>query len=111
MGKHESDTLTEVPYDELKKMLEILKRSNPQDLSLFLEAEQGLLKMGEPAVKMLINVLKDNNEPLLIRARVGEILRKIGRPAKEPLQTLMSNINNENLKTLELAARALMGIP
>jgi len=109
MGKYESNTLIEAPCDELRKMLKILK-SNPYDFGLFLEVEQGLLGIGEPAVKMLIEVLRDNDEPLLIRARVGDILRKIGRPAKEPLQALMSNINTEDLKTLELVAKVLMGI-
>jgi HEAT repeat protein len=112
--KYKNDALKEVPCDDLaenlKNMLKILK-SNPYNFELFLEAEQGFLMIGEPAVEMLIEVLRDNDEPLLIRERTGEVLRKIGRPAKEPLQALMSNINSEDLKTLELAAKVLMGIP
>ncbi len=104
------DAFPEMPCDEnLKRLLEGLKNLHHPGFSL--GAEQELLKIGKPAVKMLIEVIKDNDEPLLIRARVGEVLRKLGEPARKPLQALMDDLDNEDLETLKLAAKILMGIP
>lgn len=104
------DALVEVPYGEsLKRLLEALK--NPHDLSSFLEAKQNLLKIGEPAVEMLIGILRDNNQSLLTRTRAGGILMKIGWPAKEPLRILMNDLKDNDTLTLALVANIFMGIP
>jgi len=95
--------------ESLKRLLEALQ--NPHDLGLFLEAEQNLLKIGEPAVKMLIEILRDNDKSLLIRTRAGWILRKIGWPAKEPLLILMNELKDKDPITLTLAANVFVGIP
>jgi HEAT repeat protein len=83
------------PPGNIKRLIEQIKTGDNRPIYTMDPILDELGKIGEPAVRPLCAVLKDQRSIYSVRCMAGIALVRIGSPSEEPLRAFLSDKNEE----------------